>query len=359
MATRKARRLRPRKRTIRRHRTSTAGKILPPIDVRSSKHLKEFEKRIKSGPLTIILVYADWCPHCHTMMPHFDAAAKSANRSIQAVKVNETMMPAINSTVTSNINKAAKRIDVNSFPSIIVVNNKGEKVTDIEPVRNTKTMTDVMSQSGPLATEAGLNENPTNVAKNTAAPKNASATTNSIVRNDKFMKNIGVDPRNIDIGEDELKGSIAATNNKKARPTNSDIEDEPMEIPEEAISVNVEAATNSLMAPNSVNVTAPSKNVKKEAEEAEEITSMVAPLTPPSVSNDMESDNTMTGGSRGGSLYATMARTAYTLAPAAALLATAGIVIRGKKHKGTRRVKHFRRVVRRPRKSTRRQQKRR
>ena len=109
------------KRTVRRRRVSTAGKILPPLDVRSTKHLKDFERRIKQGDLTIILVWAPWCPHCHTMMPHFDAAAKSPNRSIQAVKVQDTMLPAVNQVLTSNINRAAKPLNVEGYPSIIVV----------------------------------------------------------------------------------------------------------------------------------------------------------------------------------------------------------------------------------------------
>ena len=166
MATRKFRKSRPRK-TVRRRRVSTAGKILPPLDVRSKKHLKDFEKRIKQGDLTIILVWAPWCPHCHTMMPHFDAAAKSPNRSIQAVKVQDTMLPAVNSVLTSNINKQAKPLNVEGYPSIIVVDKKGNKVTDVEPVRNTATMTKLMESAGPLAEQAGLNTpnaDPTSVA---------------------------------------------------------------------------------------------------------------------------------------------------------------------------------------------------
>ena len=172
MATRKFRKSRPRK-TVRRRRVSTAGKILPPLDVRSKKQLGDFEKRIKQGDLTIILVWAPWCPHCHTMMPHFDAAAKSPNRSIQAIKVEDTMLPAVNQILTTNINKSAKPLNVEGFPSIIVVDKQGNKVTDIEPVRNTKSMTSLMNNAGPLAIQAGLNKPNQNNATVATSIKNS------------------------------------------------------------------------------------------------------------------------------------------------------------------------------------------
>jgi protein disulfide-isomerase len=138
-------------------RRSTAGKILPPLDVRSNKQLKEFERRIKQGGITIVLVWAPWCGHCHKFMPHFDEAAKSPNRSVQAIKVEETMLPAVNAVLTKNINKSAKPLNVEGYPSLIVVDKNGNKVTEMEAVKNTEVMTNVMNNAGPLAEEAGIN----------------------------------------------------------------------------------------------------------------------------------------------------------------------------------------------------------
>ena len=147
-------------------RRSTAGKILPPLDVRSNKQLKEFERRIKQGGITIVLVWAPWCGHCHKFMPHFDEAAKSPNRSVQAVKVEETMLPAVNAVLTKNINKSAKPLSVEGYPSLLVVDKNGNAVTAIEAVKNTEVMTNVMNNAGPLAEEAGINvgENIANLA---------------------------------------------------------------------------------------------------------------------------------------------------------------------------------------------------
>ncbi len=369
------RRFRPRKtargtRTVRRRKSSIAGKILPPLDVRSNKHLSEFQKRIKKGPLTIIMVWAEWCPHCHTMMPHFDAASKSPNRSIQSIKVEEKMLPSVNSSISKSINKLAKPLNVEGYPSIIVVDKQGNQVSNIQPVRDTETMTKVMENAGPLAESAGLangaalnnsaklNTSLNNIAKNTAvkeatinAPK-----ANSIKTNEKFLANIGVEPdaslppaptevtNNMNTKKNSIKlnsiplnemGNAGQTNNsgmgnKKENIKNS-IAPSPINAFPEEEPASKPVATN--------------KALMKEAEEA---TSLVAPLTPPDITNDMESEsisNTLTpeqklsGGasSRGGSLFSAMARTTYTLAPAAALLATAALVMKDKKtHKRSR-----------------------
>ena len=376
MATRKFRKSKSRK-TVRRRRASTAGKILPPLDVRSNKQLSEFEKRIKKGDLTIILVWAQWCPHCHTMMPHFDAASKSPNRSIQSVKVEETMVPAVNQILTKNINRAAKPLNVEGYPSIIVVDKQGNQVTNIEPIRNTATMTQVMDSAGPLAVQAGLNTSSAN-SKQVATSLNniAKNKTNNVTENNKananaLLANIGIEeeglvsgnssnsvkaiasPKNFNIGEEELKGSIASDNNKNKKLKLNSLSTKelskaginsksPLEDIEEAVApspLNTFSNTNSTITP-------PPASIKKMSEEAEEITSLAAPLTPPSAVTDIESSQNVesisnslspeqkVGGGRanGGSLYSSLARTTYTIAPAAALLATAAMVMRGKKH---------------------------
>jgi thiol-disulfide isomerase/thioredoxin len=379
--------------------------------VRSKKHLSEFEKRLKKGPLMIVMVYADWCGACHTMMPHFDAAAKSPSRSIQAVKVNEQMLQAVNKSINEKVNKSAKPLNVEGYPSIIVVDNKGNAVTEIEPVRNTESMTALMAQAGPLAETAGINktnENPNSVVntavknsiKNIASNVNNSSendnsinvnnasnamamTTNNAsnamsmttnvasmtVKNKKLLTNLGIEnqglvagppkgnnmnlnSRNADVGEDELLGSIASKNNKNKSIKLASIA--PNKLANAGLNneKSVKESLKEATAPSPLNTfgsvkneskgPAISANIKKEAEA---VTSLAAPLMPPSVGSDMEesesisnkltAEQKVSGGGYnrkdGGSLYSAMARTTYLLAPAAGLLATAAMVMKGKK----------------------------
>lgn len=395
MATRKHRKSRPRRRrSVRGHMQPTVV-ILPIVDVRTMADLPMFEKAMKSNKKKACMVWAKWCPHCHTMMPHFDAAAKSPNRSVEAIKIEESMLPAVNNVLTSKVNKNAKPINVEGYPSIILVDKKGNKITDIEPVRDTKVMTEVMEKAGPLAEKAGLNEvtnavnaNNASNAANMIAPapsasinKNKGNVVNANINANKskqFLANIGVaneglaaGPRNIDVGEDELKGSIASL----TAPKNNSVKLNSIKKnnAQKAKSVKIEVPKESI-APSPINTTPPltaekafnaasvkqgsnannafPKSMKQLSEEAEKITSMQAPLSPPSASGDMEGmpdmsevaeqesisndltpEQKVSGGGRGGSLYAALARTTYTLAPAAALLATAAMVMK-KKHRG-------------------------
>ena len=70
-----------------------------------------------------------------------------------------------------------------------------------------------------------------------------------------------------------------------------------------------------------------------------------------SISNTLTPEQKLSGGysasTRGGSLLSAMARTTYTLAPAAALLATAALVMKRKNHKQTKksRPSHLRRKM--------------
>ena len=145
---------------------STMGKIMPPIDVRSMGDISGMLKRIMAGPITIVLVYADWCGHCHKFMPEFDAAANSTKASVQTIKVNDSMLQktndAINSIKGNNNGPNINTLDVEGFPTVIAVNNKGEKISVIPQNVSIKSTI----ENGANAYAMATNSNNTNVIGN-------------------------------------------------------------------------------------------------------------------------------------------------------------------------------------------------
>ena len=281
------------RKTARGHKQSVSGSILPPLDVRSDKDLSELKRRIKMGLITIILIYATWCGHCHHIMPHFDAASKTPGRNIQSVKINETMLDKVNQSINEGINHNAKPFKVEGYPSIILVDQNGNKVSDVNPVKDTKVLSEVMRQMSPPREREGEpregepREGEPNSLYNSRAEGEINSLNNVQEGENKSTsigrllgKNSGLATKrqNSYTGEDQLLGSAAA--------------------------------------------------------------SLPSIAQPPRAKGDMinRSRNTHVGGS----LYGALSQTAYTLAPAAALLGAAALMMKRQSRRKTRKQAHTR-----------------
>ena len=321
MATRKSRQ-KPRK-TVRRRKSTTMGKILPPLDIKSDEDLKKLPLYIKNGPV-FLYIYAVWCGHCQQMMKHWADATKSPQRSIQAVKVNETMLSKVNNLINKSVNNNAKPINPEAFPTMIIVDNQGNKVTDIEPVKDTKVLTNVMNESGKLYKEAGLNKKNENVMEESSTLSMNESVPPSLSMNANIPSNASSMTRNTNVGEESLMGNII----KNSPPP-------PASLKSANKSNNVFTSTDpdlitslhSLPPVNGENTT----------------------MIPPSANEDLQKNSTISNSLSvppnrkvsGGSLYGAMSQTAFTLAPTAILLGTAAYMMkrRSKKVKKTKKGK--------------------
>jgi thiol-disulfide isomerase/thioredoxin len=128
-------------------RNSRAGRIMSPVDVRSPEHVKNFAKLLESGKITIVLVYADWCGHCHRFMPYFDKASKSAQRSVQVSKIRDDMVNNINEHL-STVNNNTKSINVSGYPTLLALSPNGEKVAELDTVHDEKALVSLMNNAG-------------------------------------------------------------------------------------------------------------------------------------------------------------------------------------------------------------------
>ena len=288
-------------------RRSVSGKI----DVRSNKDLPNFIKALKNKNLSLIFVYAPWCPHCHTMMPHFNKAAQHSNNTITPIAVKDTMLDAVNETIKNNVNNNATPLSVKGYPSLLVVDKQGNVVTPIRP------------DPSKLGQIMQIPDKPDGNGSSGNGNGNGNSTSQNIqyVKNNKnLLRNLGAE----NITETETE-------------TESESEPEPIK----------NRNTESLDVDKSISYTNPNSSAKPNSSEAEEIISMQGstPFVP--VKLPIESRGVVGGmrgmrggncgsygscGMTGGSLMNAMLKSGYTIAPAAVLLAAAaGIMTRKNK----------------------------
>lgn len=87
------------------------------VDVRSEKDVAPFEGMIHEGPITVVLVYADWCGHCTKFKKDiWEPLNKMSGRKLNMASVHHDMLEK-----TSQAN--AK---IRGYPSVLVVGKDGK-----------------------------------------------------------------------------------------------------------------------------------------------------------------------------------------------------------------------------------------
>ncbi len=144
---------------------------MPPIDVREDSQLSELSKRISAGPLTLVLVYADWCGHCQRFKPMMDKLESCPDRSIQTARIRDDMFP------KSSLSSAK----IEGYPTLMLVkqsgevasfkNNSGEVTNAIPDHTNEQKMMSIVRTGGTTQgleamNEASVVENVNTIANN-------------------------------------------------------------------------------------------------------------------------------------------------------------------------------------------------
>lgn len=119
-------------------RKTSVGKIKPYIDVRGTKDIPKFESLISTGPVTVVLVYADWCGFCKKLKGEmWDKMATSPNKGVNTAAVHYDMMD----------KTSIKNTPVEGYPTIIKVNAEPTKnvATPIPTPQNETEMAEVLN----------------------------------------------------------------------------------------------------------------------------------------------------------------------------------------------------------------------
>lgn len=129
----------------------------PPMDVRTIQDAKEAETLLHTEATTLVLIYADWCGHCHTYLPQWKEFETIPRRNANIIKVHHDMMEHI-----PTIQKAK----IQGYPSVIKVlpdgsmqeynMEKTEPTHAIPYMRNKKEMIQEFTNAVPNSTVSNI-----------------------------------------------------------------------------------------------------------------------------------------------------------------------------------------------------------
>ena len=97
-------------RKVSKTKKSKAGSVLK---VDSPVKVKTLESLLKKGGITIVLVYADWCGHCHRFQKDLWNPACKKPAAHNRVALNEKVLP----------ETSLKDVNISHYPSVLLVEN--------------------------------------------------------------------------------------------------------------------------------------------------------------------------------------------------------------------------------------------
>lgn len=193
-----------------RKRQTKAGKI-DPMDVRSKNDIGAFESLLGRGPLTIVLVYADWCGHCQTFKQNmWNEVSAMPNKTLNTASVHYDMVE----------NTSLKNAKIEGYPSLLLVGTNKQPASFQENGKETNA----------LPTPQSLQELKSMVNAPVNSPvSNANTVVKTVVNNSANSLPVNNQPVN----------SFLNNNNTSAKTVNSYVPADPstLEVPDTSIDI--------------------------------------------------------------------------------------------------------------------------
>jgi thiol:disulfide interchange protein len=86
------------------------------VDVRSKKEVNDLKNIIETGPITLVLVYADWCGHCTRFKENVWNTLSKKKHSANLASIHHDQLE----------NTILKDAKIKGYPSILVVGQDGK-----------------------------------------------------------------------------------------------------------------------------------------------------------------------------------------------------------------------------------------
>jgi thiol-disulfide isomerase/thioredoxin len=227
-----------------RRRQTKKGK-LNPVDVRSKGDVGALEGLLGKGPLTIVLVYADWCGHCQTFKQNmWNQVTAMPNKNLNTASVHYDMVN----------NTSLKNAKIDGYPSLLLVGTDKKPATFKEGSTETNAMPSPQSVeelenmvNTPVSTPVvNANSIATTVINNAKTPMNSMINNNL---NSGMAVNEDMNGNNTVNNTVNNKNNIFAKNvntYEPADPMNLTVPDATNDIPRESALLQSEVRNNRL-----------------------------------------------------------------------------------------------------------------
>jgi thiol-disulfide isomerase/thioredoxin len=87
------------------------------VDIRSIADIPKLDNMFRSGATTFVLIYADWCGHCHRYLPTWGSLETTPGRTANMARVHYDMQENI---------PALKKANIEGYPSVVKVLPSGK-----------------------------------------------------------------------------------------------------------------------------------------------------------------------------------------------------------------------------------------
>jgi thiol-disulfide isomerase/thioredoxin len=125
------------------------------INVRNEAEADNALEIMKKSPITIVLVFANWCPHCHSYMETWNKLKKLPNRApmveMDAASEEPGAKEAVQEFLSNIKGPDGFPMEVNAFPTVLSVkNNKGSLMAEpVENSRDENAMEEMLNNNAP------------------------------------------------------------------------------------------------------------------------------------------------------------------------------------------------------------------